>query len=319
MKRMIAPALLLLTILATGAAAASKPTDTLATVNGKSITRADFEQAVRVLQRGGPKAGQTLPPEMRPQLLDQMVKQELLAQEAAKYPVKDLDKAVAAQVQALRARFPTPEAFQKELAADGLTEAKLKEMAGRQLTIQSYVNAQIAPKIKVTDADAKKFYDANRDKMKAPEEVKASHVLISVPPAAKPEERQKALAKAKEIQKRAAKGEDFAKLARENSQDPGSAQGGGDLGYFSRDRMVKPFADAAFALKPGQVSNVVETPFGYHVIKLTDRKAPKERTFAEEKDKILTFLKNKAGNEAVMKRVDELRKAAKVKVIVPNP
>jgi peptidyl-prolyl cis-trans isomerase C len=219
----------------------------------------------------------------------------------------------------LKARFPNPQAFQKELAAGGLTEKKLREMAGRQLTIQSYVAAQIAPKIKVTDAEAKTFYDANREKMKAPEQVKASHILLLVPQGAKPEEKQKALAKARDLQKRAAKGEDFAKLARENSQDPGSKDAGGDLGFFSRDRMVAPFATAAFALKVGQVSNVVETPFGYHVIKLTERKAAKEQSFAEEKQKILAFLQNQAISAAVMKRVAELRTKGNVKVLVPNP
>lgn len=301
------------------AAPAGKPGDVLATVNGTKVTRAEFEQALKALQRGGRQPGQAFPPEVRAQLLDQMVKQELLSQEASRFPVKDLDRAVDTQIQALRGRFPNAEAFQKELAADGLTEAKLKTMARRQLTIQNYVATQIAPKIKVTDAEAKTFYDANKDKMKAPEQVKASHVLISVPPAAKPEDKKAALAKATAIQKRAAKGEDFAKLARENSQDPGSAQGGGDLGYFTKDRMVEPFAKAAFALKPGQVSEVVETPFGFHVIKLTDRKAAKEMTFAEEKEKILNYLKNKAAAEAVAKRVEELRKAGKVTVSVPNP
>lgn len=302
------------------AAPAGPPTQPIATVNGKTVTRADFEQALKVVSRGPQGgAGPALPAELRTKLLEQLVGQEVLYQEAAKTPPKDLAKQVDTQMQTLRARFPNPEAFQKELAASGLTEKKLREMASRQATIQSYVAAKIAPKVKVTEAEAKKFYDGNRDKMKAPEQVKASHILLLVPQGAKPEEKQKALAKATELQKRAVKGEDFAKLARENSQDPGSKDAGGDLGFFSRDRMVAPFADAAFALKVGQVSNVVETPFGYHVIKLTDRKTAKEQSFAEEKEKILAFLKNRAISEAAMKRVEELRKKGNVKVLVANP
>jgi peptidyl-prolyl cis-trans isomerase C len=301
-------------------AAVGKPDQVMATVNGKVVTRADFDRALSSVRRG-PQGGATpaLPPELRARLLDQLVSQEVLYQAAAKVPPKDLGKRVDAELQGLKARFPTPEAFRKELAASGLTEQKLKEMAGRQVTIQNYVLTQIAPKVNVSEADAKKFYDGNRDKMKTPEQVKASHILILVAQGAKPEEKQKALAKAKELQKRAAKGEDFAKLARENSQDPGSKDAGGDLGFFSSDKMVAPFAKAAFALKVGQVSEVVETPFGYHVIKLTARQPAKESTFAEEKEKILGFLKNQAISQAVMKRVEELRKAGKVKVLLPNP
>jgi peptidyl-prolyl cis-trans isomerase C len=111
-------------------------------------------------------------------------------------------------------------------------------------------------------------------------------------------------------------GEDFAKLAESNSDCP-SAKQGGDLDYFGKGQMVKPFEDAAFALKPGEMSGVVETQFGYHIIKVTDRKDAAKTPFEEVKGRITDFLKNNKVKEALEAKVAELKKVAKVDK-VPN-
>ena len=136
----------------------------------------------------------------------------------------------------------------------------------------------------VTDADLKSYYDQNAQRMSGTEERRASHILIASPKSAAEADRQKAKVKAVELLALVKKSPDsFADVARKNSQDPGSAPNGGDLDFFARGAMVKPFEDAAFSMKKGDVSDVVESEFGYHIIKLTDVKAPKQRSFEEMK------------------------------------
>ena len=146
--------------------------------------------------------------------------------------------------------------------------------------------------IQIPEADLKSYYDQNAVRLSGKEERRASHILISAPKEAPAADRQKAKAKAEELLKslRAAP-DSFAELAKKNSQDPGSATKGGDLDFFGRGAMVKPFEDAVFSMKKGDVSEVVESDFGYHIIKLTDIKQPKQRSFEELRASIESDLK----------------------------
>jgi peptidyl-prolyl cis-trans isomerase D len=141
--------------------------------------------------------------------------------------------------------------------------------------------------IKVAEADLKTYFDQNAQRLSAKEERRASHILITSPKSVPDADRQKAKAKATELAALVKKAPDtFADVARKNSQDPGSAPSGGDLDFFSRDAMVKPFSDAAFVMKKGDISDLVESEFGYHIIKLTDIKTPKQRTYEEMKPEL---------------------------------
>ena len=138
--------------------------------------------------------------------------------------------------------------------------------------------------ITVSEADLKAYYDQNIQRLSGAEERRASHILIAAPKTAPEADRQKAKTKAAELLALVKKSPDsFADVARKNSQDTGSAPSGGDLDFFARDAMVKPFSDAAFSMKKGDISDVVESEFGYHIIKLTDIKSPKQRSFEEMK------------------------------------
>lgn len=141
--------------------------------------------------------------------------------------------------------------------------------------------------ITVNEQDVKTQYEQSIQQAAGKEERRASHILIESPAAAPAAEREKARAKAVELQAAARKAPDtFADLARKNSQDAGSAPAGGDLDFFARGAMVKPFADAAFAMKKGDISDVVETEFGYHIIRLTDIRLPKQKTYDEMKPEL---------------------------------
>ncbi len=144
----------------------------------------------------------------------------------------------------------------------------------------------------VSEADLKTYYDQNAARLAGQEERRASHILVSASKTAPAAEREKAKARADELLALARKSPDsFADLAKKNSQDPGSAPNGGDLDFFARGAMTKPFEDAAFALKKGELSGVVESEFGYHIIKLTDIKAAKSRSFAELRPELEADLK----------------------------
>lgn len=141
-------------------------------------------------------------------------------------------------------------------------------------------------------------------------EVRARHILLRAPAEATPAQRDSVQALAESLQQRAAGGEDFAALAREFSQD-GSAASGGDLGYFGRGRMVAPFEEAAFQLQPGEVSPVVETPFGYHVIKVEDRRQPE---LGEQQEDFRLYLVQRAQQEAETAYMDSLSQASEFEV-----
>ncbi len=147
--------------------------------------------------------------------------------------------------------------------------------------------------IQIAESDLKAYYDQNAARLSGNEERRASHILINAPKSAPAAERQRAKAQADELLKKVRAAPDsFAAVAKANSQDTGSADKGGDLDFFQRGAMVKPFEDAVFAMKKGDISEVVESDFGYHIIKLSDIKAPKQRSFEELRPSIESDLKN---------------------------
>lgn len=146
--------------------------------------------------------------------------------------------------------------------------------------------------LKISDADLRSYYDQNVARLSGVEERRASHILISAPKDAPAADRQKAKDRAQALLKTVRAAPDsFSEVAKKNSQDAGSAAKGGDLDFFARGAMVKPFEDAAFAMKKGEISDLVESDFGYHIIKLTDIKAPKQRSFEELRPSIESDLK----------------------------
>jgi peptidyl-prolyl cis-trans isomerase C len=154
----------------------------------------------------------------------------------------------------------------------------------------------------VSDAVAKAFYDDQIKAMKPEEEVQARHILVDS------EE------KAKELAEKVAKGGDFAALAKENSKDPGSKDDGGMLGFFGRGQMVPQFEEAAYRLKKGEISAPIKSQFGYHIIKLEDRRDKKLPTFDEVKDKILNSMIQKRAQDVAV----GLRGKAKIEYIDPE-
>jgi peptidyl-prolyl cis-trans isomerase C len=150
--------------------------------------------------------------------------------------------------------------------------------------------------------------------MKRPEAIRASHVLLRAQKDAPADQAKAAKAKAEEVDAKAKKGDDFAALAKEFSQDPGSAQNGGDLGFFSKGQMVPEFEKAAWGLKKGEVSDVVQTDYGFHVIKVTDRRAEGYAPIEEVRPQIKEYLTMQMTQQDLQKLAQTLRAAAKVDI-----
>ena len=157
------------------------------------------------------------------------------------------------------------------LAGIGMSEDALAQKITRGVAIEELIKTHIIQEIAVSEEESRAFYDQNASMFEKPEQVKASHILIKTAEDATEDQKMEARKKIDDVRKKAVEGEDFAVLAKEYSEGPSNARGG-DLGYFSRGQMVKPFEDVAFALKDGEISDVVETQFGYHIIIVTDHR-----------------------------------------------
>ncbi|WP_277058460.1 peptidylprolyl isomerase [Trichlorobacter lovleyi] len=291
--------------------------DPVARVNGVAIPAADLQKALNAFSKS-PSAAQVPPgkeKEVQQFLLNQMLGGELMYQVAKATPVKDLDKKIDDAVTKLKARFKTNDEYLQGLKEQGLSEKDLRELIRRNVIIENHIEQVIVPKQVVTDAEVKEFYDKNPETFTQPEQVRASHILITLDAKATDADKKKAKEKIEDLLKQVKAGADFAKLAQENSGCPSSKQGG-DLGYFGKGQMVKPFEETAFAMKPGDVSGVVETQFGYHIIKLTEKKAAAKIAFDEVKAKIADSLKRKKVTEAINATLEDAKKKAKIEVFL---
>jgi len=289
--------------------------DVLARVNGQPVTRADFERLVKNMEAGrGP-----IPAERRDEILrgalDQLILYTVMKQEAAARKLTVSDAEVDSQLQQMQKQFPNDAEFQKALAERNLTLDQLKADARVDLLIDKMVDAEVANVPEATDAEARQFYTTNPDKFEQGEAVRASHILVMANEGADEATKKAARSKIDGLLQRVRGGEDFGKLAREHSDD-GSKEQGGDLGFFGRGQMVPPFEQAAFALKPGDVSDVVTTQFGYHIIKVAEKKPASTVPYDEVKEQIVGFLSNQKKQQHVETFVEEARKRAKVEVLV---
>ncbi|MGA8243254.1 MAG: peptidylprolyl isomerase [Desulfobacterales bacterium] len=313
--------LVMILLLAVGPAGAQKASpektspDKAATVNGTVIPRQTLDREVKLFTDRMVRQGQQVPdlqvPVLRNEILDSLIDQELLYQESQKQHMQVDNKAVDEKYDEIKKRFKTEQEFKDAIAKMGVTEAEIRSQLKKGLAIDELLKSKVVKDIQVTEEEAKKYYDEHTDQFKQAEQVKASHILIQVAPDASDEKKAEAKKKIVAVQERLKKGEDFAAVAKESSEGPSKSRGG-DLGFFQRGQMDKSFEDAAFALEPGKISDVVETKFGYHIIKVEEKKPETTRAFSDEKDKIEQFLKQQKTREKIESYVEDLRKKAKI-------
>ena len=298
-----------------GAGESASVKEKVAVVNGTIITRGQLDQEVQAVmkrfERTGRGVGTAQLSQLEPRVLEGLIDRELLFQEAEQAGMRVDDKTVDAQLGKLKKRFPDEAAYKKALERMHLSEQDVRLQIRRGMTIQRWIDSKFVQSISMPEQEVKAYYDSHPKMFQRPEEVRASHILIKVDAKADEKTKLKARKDLEEIQKKLLEGEDFAKLAKKYSQGPSAAKGG-DLGYFRRGQMVPPFEKAAFALKPGEVSDIVVTRFGYHLIKVSDIKPAKTFPYPEVKEKLADFLKKEKIRKAIDAHVKELRKGAKV-------
>jgi peptidyl-prolyl cis-trans isomerase C len=305
----------------------NKPAETVAdsvavTVNGVDIKESQIEAQLKPQLA---KVGAQLPPafveqyknQLRQQVLEGMIVEQLLDKKVKDNNIVVTDEDVVGHLEKAAAQQGLSLSDIKEMMeARGQSFDEAKQRIKKGMAYQKLMDAQWVGKINVTEDDAQKYYSENKTKFETPEQIKASHILIKLDtkdPNADPNQaKAKAKAKAENLLKQIKDGADFAELAKTNSGDTYSAVQGGDLGFFGRNQMVPAFERAAFALKPGQVSDVVETQFGYHIIKLTDRKDATVTSFEQEKPNIMKLLAQLKQVDFAEKYVESLKANANI-------
>jgi peptidyl-prolyl cis-trans isomerase C len=311
-------ALLLLMAWAAGSQpAGDSAADIAAKVNGVPISTLELNRSFQAQVQVPYSAVQEDPraKEVLRQILDNLIDRELLLQQANSLKMAVAPQQVDAQMQQLQQRFPSQEAFEQALTAQNFTLDAVKKDVESQLLRQQLVKKEILDKVNVSARDIQSFYDKNKNKYVEEEQVRARHILIRVPQEVTPADDAKLKGKADDALKRANNGEDFAALAKELSDD-GSKENGGDLGFFPRGRMVAAFEEAAFALQPGQTSEVVRTQFGYHIVKVEERKAGRSLAFDEARGQVKEDLTREQTYERYQQYVAGLRNKAKVEVLI---
>ena len=295
--------------------------DPVATVDGDKISKAELDQVFdKAVQMTGVKAADLTSEQKLEgyrQLLDELITEKLVTKAAAGITVPQSE--IDAQIAKIKAQFPSEEDFSKQLAQVGQSPEQLSDTIKKMLQQQHWLESQTAGKTEVTDEEAKQFYEANKAEFQQPDTVKASHILFLVNKDDSQEIVNQKLEAAKAAQARAKGGEDFNRLAKELSEEPGAKESGGDLGFFPKDRMVPEFSEVAFSQKVDDISDPVRTQFGWHVIKVTDKKAAGTVPYEEVKTQLITYLKAKKQEEAAQALLKSLRTSAQIENTLPLP
>ncbi len=292
---------------------------TVAVVNGSVITQEDFDREIDGVLRRLASMGRSFDDSelltIRKEVLEGLINVELLYQESQRRGITVEEAAIDEELKTLKGGFADEDEFRTALSKANLSEALIRSQIKRRQAIEHFIAQEFAEKVTVSPNEVRAFYESHPQSFTQPEQVRASHILIKIDPEADESQRAEARKKIEEIHHKLHEGEDFATLAKAFSQDPSGARGG-DLGYFRRGEMVKPFEEAAFALKPGELSDPVESTFGYHLIMVIDKKPETTIPYEDIKERIEHYLKDKNVQEKVRLQVQRLKEKAKVEIFL---
>jgi len=291
-------------------------------VNGIGISgeRADRFAAEYLVRKGrDPRAdlANETRAKYRREALEQLVDEELLWQEAVRLKFTATKQQVDAAVARARADARTPDEFARRLERAGLTEATYPDHARRQASIQNLLERKIWKGLSVSDAAVHEWYVKNSARFQAPEEIHARHILIPADGSTPADVRAHARRDAEQVRAALIAGADFEKLARERSRDSNTADKGGDLGWVARGVMVPEFDAVAFALGTGKISPVFETTYGFHVVRVDERRRGELTPEAKVQAEIRTYLLGEKRRKASRAEMDALRDRATIQFAAP--
>lgn len=245
-------------------------------------------------------------------ILDMEIEREVLFQQGEILKIEVSDEDVNQILDIMKSRYDSEEKFHAEFSKSGMTMETLKGQISRNIIVSKLIKEQVQDKIEISDQNAMDFYIKNGDSFKKPETMRASHILIKVAPEINEKDKKAAMKKAGDILKKAKAGEDFAELAKKYSEGP-SASRGGDLNDVAKGQMVKEFEEGLFNLKVGEVSEIVTTRFGYHIIKAFSKSEGGGLVpFDQVKEKISNYLKESESQQKTKAYLDGLLKKAKI-------
>lgn len=293
----------------------------VATVNGVAILKKDFERDVRRLQEALLTRGRPLTCDqihsINQEVLESMIRRELLYQESKKAGIRVDPREIDREIEDLKKQYLSDAEYRRDLNQRNITEAELRSHVERTLSVQKYIDQSFKNRVEVSDGEMITYYENNLPLFRRPHQVRVSHLLIQTDPKEDPSRKREARQKIERIQREIKQGKEFEKLAREHSDGPTRASGG-DLGYIRMGQLDKELEKVVFNLKIGELSEIVETEYGFHLFKLVDKKPETILAYENVKDGIRqTLLMEKAKLEADQ-FARTLRDKADVAILLPE-
>jgi len=287
-------------------------------VNGRVIPKNYIEMEAQLMVFRMEQSGQKVQPQLlgmfRKNAAESLIKIELILEAAEKANMTVTQDIVDLAYNEMVKNIGSKEKYEELCQKLSVTPKFLKKQVRDNLLVDMYIKKVTADLPVFTDADAEKYYNENQSAFKVSEQVRARHILFTVSKDASPEEQETARKKAEDALNRLKGGEDFATLAKELSQCP-SASEGGNLGFFSKGQMVPEFEEAAFSLKVGELSKIVKTKFGYHIILVIEKKEPSTMSFDDVKERIKQRFNQKRIRDKLLDLIDEKMKSADIEYL----
>lgn len=289
----------------------------VARVNGIELTEADLQKVINELLPQAFYHSSVTPDkvaELKKKALDELIKRELYYQEAKNMGMKVDASELKEALTAIKKRFSSERDYEKALKEAGVSEKEFNSYLEKRLLVEKFIQSEIMAKSRVTDEYLKDYYERNKKDYLRPEAARIKHILIKIDPAADNEDRKKKRNQAEDILKKARAGEDFTELAYNYSEDEWRVKGG-DLGLIHRGRLMPELEEVAFKLKPGEISDIVETIYGYHIIKMEEKFPPTQLTFDEIKDKVKKEIEEKRRKEIEETLLKRLKEKGRVEIV----
>lgn len=254
---------------------------------------------------------------LRIEAMDELIEQALVGQAAEAAGIEAPDDEVDKAVMDIRSVFDSENSYQLKLRDEGFTADTFRAHMARMIKAKRYLDDIRIDAAVVSDEDLERYYKDNERRLTLPEQIRVRHILITWKPLGKQDDRAFIREQMLPILERARAGEDFAALAREYSDDYATRPAGGDTGLFHRGEMAPAFEEVAFALKHGEISDPVETPFGVHIIKLEERRYEELLALDDIRDKLREHVRNELAGTAVNAEIERLRAAADIEILIP--